>query len=413
MKRRISELLDDMQEDTVVLEEFTPLSSRRIKELTMKKIYHNNKRRSGLGFKVLIAAAIIASMALTAFAAEHVFGAGDWFREVLNIQLRQDKVYAEEYGWDVTVRETLGQDQVELINDMGMVYENMTKVDQGTSITLNAAYADAYVMHLYFRVEAPQGTVLPDGISYHFGDVFGQGHDYLILEENAPYEALYRNVLIEALPDTDSGDNCKEFHMTITADADNELQFNDGVTKNLHITGIYEQKVNVNGDEDATVPLTLCDVYFDVTLSNTPKHIALDVQGLDYEGVYQRTYCHPEGITCRADCPPLNSDGSHTESWGYHVTPTRFVLSPMGVEWTINYTVENKYASAELAYTIVMKDGTSPVKARYDAGAMYNDTMAMGTDLFTVPIDLAQVDYIIIGNPEFGESHIVYLPDQD
>lgn len=79
MKRRISDLLEGIREDTVELNTQTPLSSNRIKELTMSKINsekktHNTKR---IAFRILVAAAAISLLTVTAFAAENVFGAGD------------------------------------------------------------------------------------------------------------------------------------------------------------------------------------------------------------------------------------------------------------------------------------------------------------------------------------------------
>ncbi len=412
MKERISDMLDGLTAEDVELTTLAPLSSRRIKEMTMKKANGINRPRRSGGFRVLVAAAVLASLAVTAFAAERIFGAGDWFRGVLNAQLEQDQELAREHGWDLEIRETLGQDQVDVINELGMTYENNTQTDQGTSITLNAAYAGEHVLHLYFQVEAPEGTVLPDGIIYQLWDICGEReYDFLTVGEKASYEARFRNVLVEPLADANPNDNRKDFHVTVTGDMDHALRFNDGVKKSVHIAGLYEQKVNVDGDQDATVPLVLCDVTFDVTLKNELKHIELDVSKLAYSGTYVRSYRHPEGVSCNQYCPPLEADGSHTERYGYSITPSKFVLSAMGVEWANEYKVENPQLSMGLAYTLVMKDGTSPVKARNYAGTRFGDTKAAGMDFFSAPIDLDNVDYIIIGNPEWGESHKVYLSE--
>lgn len=76
MNRRISDLLDNIQEDSIDLRESTPLSSDRIKELTMGKIEYNNKSKhknaktvKGIVSKFLIAAILICSLAVTASAA--------------------------------------------------------------------------------------------------------------------------------------------------------------------------------------------------------------------------------------------------------------------------------------------------------------------------------------------------------
>ena len=50
MKRRISDLLEDIRDDTVELSSETPLSSQRIKELTMSKINKEKKSAWPSGF---------------------------------------------------------------------------------------------------------------------------------------------------------------------------------------------------------------------------------------------------------------------------------------------------------------------------------------------------------------------------
>ncbi len=406
MKRKISDILDSQYVQDVALEGLTPLSSRRIKEITMKQVQKDYKPKRSIGFKVLMAAAVIASLTLTAFAAERVFGAGDWFRDVLNDQLRQDQAFVDGIDKDLSIRETVTQEQMDVISDMGKVFENVTKTDRGTSITLTAAYADEYVVHMYFQVEAPEGTVLPDGITYHFADVFGDsGYNYLINKDGSPIAGGFRSAKVEALPDSDPQDNRKDFQMTLTCDFDSKIRFNDGVPKFLHITGIYEQKVNADGDSDATVSLALCDVTFDITMENDPQQLELDMTDKEYSGTYVRIYQHPEGISCLNDCPPLNEDGTHTESWKYTVTPKKFIISPTSVEWATDYWTDNERVSMTLHYTIYMKDGTSPILTVNDGGLMDSGTEAWGMNFFTVPIDLEDIDYIIIGDPEFGESH--------
>ena len=67
MKRRISDLLDDIRDDTVQLNSETPLSSERIKELTMSKIKQEKKPRNGkrMAFRILAAAAAVSLLAMT------------------------------------------------------------------------------------------------------------------------------------------------------------------------------------------------------------------------------------------------------------------------------------------------------------------------------------------------------------
>lgn len=418
MKRRISDLLEGIREDTVELNTQTPLSSNRIKELTMSKINsekktHNTKR---IAFRILVAAAAISLLTVTAFAAENVFGAGDWFRDILGNRLEEDRKTVQQEGLDITLPETVSQEQINVVNELGQVFEETSIESEGTTMTLTAAYADANVIHLYFQAEAPEGTVLPDGILYQFYDYNAENWNILELPQGAPYELSGYNVEVEALPDADPTDNRKDFHVTIYTQSGMEMQFNDGVSKLYHITGIYEQVVDMNGDEDGYVRLAPGSFTFDIGIANEAKVVELDVDGLTYGGHRTRTWTHDspckefckENLTGQTD--PDTGLPIHAESWDYTVTPKRLAISPLSADWACDYTCSDDRASFGLSFRVVMKDGSSPLLV--DGGGTYNDEkcMSSGTNYFSTPIDLDQVDYILIGDPEINSTHKVYLP---
>ena len=418
MKRRISDLLEGIREDTVELNTQTPLSSNRIKELTMSKINsekktHNTKR---IAFRILVAAAAISLLTVTAFAAENVFGAGDWFRDILGNRLEEDRKTVQQEGLDITLPETVSQEQIDVVNELGQVFEETSIESEGTTMTLTAAYADANVIHLYFQAEAPEGTVLPDGILYQFYNYNAEDWNILELPQGAPYELSGYNVDVEALPDADPTDNRKDFHVTIYTQSGMEMQFNDGVSKLYHITGIYEQVVDMNGDEDGYVRLAPGSFTFDIGIANEAKVVELDVDGLTYGGHRTRTWTHDspckefckENLTGQTD--PDTGLPIHAESWDYTVTPKRLAISPLSADWACDYTCSDDRASFGLSFRVVMKDGSSPLLV--DGGGTYNDEkcMSSGTNYFSTPIDLSQVDYILIGDPEINSTHKVYLP---
>ena len=418
MKRRISDLLEGIREDTVELNTQTPLSSNRIKELTMSKINsekktHNTKR---IAFRILVAAAAISLLTVTAFAAENVFGAGDWFRDILGNRLEEDRKTVQQEGLDITLPDTVSQEQIDVVNELGQVFEETSIESEGTTMTLTAAYADANVIHLYFQAEAPEGTVLPDGILYQFYDYNAEDWNILELPQGAPYELSGYNVDVEALPDADPTDNRKDFHVTIYTQSGMEMQFNDGVSKLYHITGIYEQVVDMNGDEDGYVRLAPGSFTFDIGIANEAKVVELDVDGLTYGGHRTRTWTHDspckefckENLTGQTD--PDTGLPIHAESWDYTVTPKRLAISPLSADWACDYTCSDDRASFGLSFRVVMKDGSSPLLV--DGGGTYNDEkcMSSGTNYFSTPIDLDQVDYILIGDPEINSTHKVYLP---
>lgn len=418
MKRRISDLLEDIVDDTVELSSETPLSSQRIKELTMSKINKEKKPRNGkrIAFRILAAAAAVSLVTLTAFAAENIFGAGDWFRDILGRRLEEDRQFIQQEGLDITPQETVSQEQIEVVNELGQVFQETSIESEGTTMTLTAAYADANVIHLYFQAEAPEGTVLPDGILYQFYDYNSEDWNILELPEGAPYEMSGYFVDVEALPDADPTDNRKDFYVTIYAQSGMEMKFNDGVSKLYHITGIYEQVVDMNGDEDGYVRLAPGEFTFDIGIANETKVVELDVAGLTYGGNKSRTWTHdtPCNVSCQEYLTGENDPDTglpiHAESWDYTVTPKRLAISPLSADWVCDYTCSDERAVYSLSFRVVMKDGSSPLLL--DGGGSYNDEecMSSGTEFFSTPIDLDQVDYILIGDPDINSTYKVYLP---
>ena len=417
MKRSISELLNDYVEKEVELTAETPLSSERIRELTMNQIREKDRKPRRTGFRVLIAAALIAALTLSVMAAEEFFNTGDWFRDILNRNLLDDRDYVQEK--DLSIRETVSEGQIEVINKLGGSFQPQSYTSGGTTMTLAAAYGDAHVIRLYFQVEAPHGTVLPDGILYEFNDrqrdYDDDGHgDLITLGEDAPYKKAGQFMDIEPLPDADPMDNKKEFYVSIICQSGLGMAFNDGVTKYLHINGIYEQVVDANGDEDAYVLLAPADFAFDIGLVNEARTVELDVEGMTYGGYQVKTWTHdsPCLALCEADLTgetdPETGLPVHMEDWEYEVTVKRLSISELSADWACEWTCNREYMTFGVTFQVVMKDGTTVLTAPADSSIRENTSE--GTVLFGVPIDLDEVDYILIGDPEVGTPTKVYLP---
>ena len=430
MKRRISDILDGVCDQSVEFDRSAPLSSERIRELTMAKINYNEKKGKRIGFRLLAAAAIIATLALTAVAAEEIFGAGDWLRNILQNQQEQDTARAEKDGLDVSLRETISEGQIEAVNQLGKVFDEQTQTNEGTTVTMHAAYGDAYLLHLYFSVEAPEGTVLPDGSLYTFhngNERYENLEDrYVPLSpgEDAPYEHISQQMDVETLPDTDPGDNKKEFHVTILGQAGTECRFNDGYSKLFNIDGIYAQIPNVDGDQDGYDLLAPGKFAFDVGLTGEPEMITLkEAESFVYGGSKTRTWTHDspclnlceENLTGETD--PETGLPIHAESWVYEVTVKEMAISSMGIEWKVEYTCDDEHSGFGLECRVVMKDGTSPLMEKHsgmtDTPMWMNDGVGIADAMsyFSIPIDLAEVDYILIGDEELGQTMKLYLPE--
>ena len=420
MKRNISDLLDGFPVDDVELQYSTPLSSQRIKELTMKKVNKAPRRRILPRF--LVVAAIIAALTTTAFAAEVLFNAGDVLRDILTQHQKEYVDYLENRGADVSnVRETLSQGQIEVINELGTVFTEQSYTSEGTTMTLVAAYGGADIVHLYFEVEAPEGTVLPDGILYDFYDYNNDRKEidhemrWYVLEaaEDAPYDYVgYGSMEIEALPDDDPTDNKKDFHVTLLNGMHNEAKYNDGYSKYFNVTGIYEQVVNANMDEDAYRKIAPGNFRFDFGIVNEVDEIELDVKGLSFGGEKTREWTHDS--PCLEPCNEYLTGETdektglpiHSETWTYSETCESMKISPLGVEVKLSYPEDQNRHTCMI--DVVMKDGTSPLMEY--AGGVDGGTWMTDIRYFVTPIDLEEIDYILIGDPEIDSTHKIYLP---
>ncbi|MBQ8562870.1 MAG: hypothetical protein IJ443_03125, partial [Firmicutes bacterium] len=377
-------------------------------------------------FRVLVAAAIITVLTLTAVTAEEIYGAGDWFRSILNIQLEEDGKRVENTG--VTIRDSISDAQIEVVNDLGRVFKEQTQTSEGTTVTMHAAYGDAHILHLYLTAEAPEGAVLPDNILYSFHD---GNEEYQELEEryvpltpgeNAPYKRISQQLDIEALPDDDPGDNKKDFHVVLYGQAGTDCSFNDGYSKFFNIRGIWQQIPNVDGDVDGYELLAPGEFAFEVGLAGGAEMIELkDAGGFVYGGEKSRTWTHDSPCFLCEDVLTGENDPHtglpiHSETWVYEVTVKSMRVSSTSVEWEVEYTCDDEQKGFGLEFRVVMKDGTTPAAGR---GGSLNDTpqwltggagVASGLTYFSVPIDLAEVDYILIGDEDLGQTMKLYLP---
>lgn len=394
MNRNISDLMDHIRDADVELETNTPLSASGIKELTMRKI-EQKKNPKRIAFRVLMAAAIIVTLAVSVFAAEKIFGAGDWFRDAYE--------------------GSISEDQVEVINQLGKSFEPQSITSEGTTVTLASAYGDENVLYLYLKVAAPEGIVLPDDIIYDFCDhnndvnnEFGYWES-ITVPEGSPYKNVGYDMRIEPLADENPSDNEKEFVVRFHSYQAETAKFNDGVTKFFHMTGIYEQVPDVDGDTDGYVLLAPGDFTFEVGIVNEASWLELDVSDTIYSGTKSRTWtCGFE--TCGEFCEGLETNGrEHTEYWDVTVVPISLKISNISAEWACNYRISDMSKTYGLDFQIFMKDGTNP--AMSFGGGANREGHSEGTVLFDKPIIMEEIDYILIGDEELGETYKIYLPE--
>ncbi len=374
MNRRISDLLDAYHDDSVELSGPTPLSSARIKELTMNKINGAKtvKKAARLTTRLLAAAAVIAALTVSALAVNYAIGAGGLMQ-----------------GFFAKDGEALSTGQIETLDQIGQTFEGGV-TDNGATITPLAALADDNCCYLRLRVEAPEGTVLPDLEPDSYYQLFGGRwpEEELTLTSASGEDLQGYTYAFEWQPDSDPTDNVKEVVIRFTAQGTERLVFSrqEGIV--LTIPGLWVQSA-----EKAYTPVFT-------------GHFALTV------GRFERR-------SLTVDCG--GADHVDETGLGFTVWLDRIELSPLSISMWFRDNVKPDQTSRVHfggssgiceGLQIVLKDGTvafdnvpswkyDPADLNWDASTMLADGPINDRNCYAPfgrPLDLDQVDYIKFGD---------------
>ena len=329
MKKRISDLLDGYEDGSVELSGGTPLSPARIKELTMNKITPKKNKLYRLPVRLLAAAAIVAALTASAMAVNYAIGAGGLMQGF----------FARDGG-------PLSTGQIENLDQVGQTFEEGV-TDNGATITPIAALADENCYYLRLRIEAPEGT---------------------------------------ALPDSNPNDNIKEFVVQFANLSENGITLNDGVSKVLTIRGLWIQDPGKN-----YTPIFTGTFTFDIGLNFQSQAVELDADGLtwqhdllDYTNTMQAMTLSPLSLSYRVDSTMPEND--HI---GAQVGALKIVLK----DGSVFYSESTEY-DEQLARYIQEENIALPLTGK-PTGVFENYIV------FDQPLDLSQVDYV-----QYGENKI-------
>ena len=140
----MTDLLDGWEDGSVELPPPAGMSPERIKERTMEQIRQTKRPRRRMGVRLLACAALAAVFTVSAMAAYHLWGPGELFDPFFTLESAP-----------------LDDGQKELLDQIGAT--NLPPVtSNGVTLTPLAAIADEHTLYLRLRLEAPEGTVLPD-----------------------------------------------------------------------------------------------------------------------------------------------------------------------------------------------------------------------------------------------------------
>lgn len=362
MKRDIADLLDTYVDDSVRLDSITPLSSSRIKELTMSRIQQKQThRRVRGGFLV---AAVIAVLCMTTAVASYL-GAGELFRSFFTNHDNE-----------------LTPGQVETMDCIGETFAAGV-TSNGATITPIAALADSNLYYLRLRVEAPEGVVLPDlkeGEGYYKLSAPDDENMMTLEAEKGAYNEIYGYTSdVNWQPDADPTDNVKEVVIEFHKQSGSDMAYNDNIPKILSIHGLWIQSI----DKEYT-QIFGGDFAFDIGSNYQSEAVALDSQKATY----------------------------HDEVYGYTNQLEYLELSPLSLSYRYKSTMpENDWVSlgAPGPMQIVMKDGTVFYERGEDPGPASHEIPQLpiptkeytGYITFDAPLDLSEVDYV-----KYGETII-------
>lgn len=350
MKRNISELMDLMPAEDIEMPLEAPLSSRRIKELTMKKLKEKAPSRR-IGFKLLLAAAIMAMLTVSVFAAEHVLTYDNWL---------------EEYFSGKEVVADISEDQLALLDQsVKLIEQSVTK--NGYTATLESVVTDGYVAYLTFRLEGTPGTVLEEAYYYFQGwpmELLGEGlEDGMINSAGAGW----RN-----LDDQNPGDNSVRLLLEISTGNPQGWteSMTDGEEKTITL-GPLVRDLGPEYEEDVLVdePWQFSFTFGDTNMLTTEVEMLTS----------------PVYTTARRCL------GQH--QFGVTLKVTSFRLRALTASCTMEVPLTGFWEGVLLdEIVIVMKDG-SRIPARFRSGTYGEGEMEFFFE-FGAPIAFSQVDYV-------------------
>ena len=308
MRKSISDLLDAYGDPNIELEISMPLSSERIKELTMSKIKAEKKFRKPVTFRVMMAAAIILALAVSVFAASS--GAA-WFQAY----------FAEQNKAGLT------PEQLTLIEQDSILIDQSQTVD-GYTIHVESVMNDERLLYVKLNLYAPEGEVLPYGDYRHFDGTML----YTLDGDLIPCASFFGEH-----NDEDKTDNHVEILMGFRMEADKDIGFdlsNGGVRLELtNLTKTYGSFFNQKTETMAEG--TWC---FDLTFGATEEN------AWEYQVISEPVPCTME----------KRMTGEETE-----IYITSLIIRPLSIDVVYDYPDGADLESLNwLGMKVIKSDGT-------------------------------------------------------
>ena len=173
-----------------------------------------------------------------------------------------------------------------------------------------------------------------------------------------------------------------------------DIKLNSGNSIIFRIFGLFEEVPQPDGINTFRQILP-GEFSLDLALYNRVEMTELDVKGLSY---------HKDEVGTQ-----IEVNGEETQiPYDYTITLSSMKISPLSICWTCEYEMSDPSWKVGFDYQVVLKDGSVVPVSRW-RGSGYEESHHFAAErnvaIFESPVDLADVDYILIG----GE-HKVFLP---
>lgn len=345
----MSDLLDGWEDGSVELPPPAGMSPERIKEKTMEKIRQTKRPRRRMGVRLLACAALAAVFTVSAMAAYHLWGPGELFDPFFTLESAP-----------------LNGGQKELLDQIGAT-DLPPVTSNGVTLTPLAAVADEHTLYLRLRLEAPEGTVLPD-----MGEQEDHiAHDVELVDADTGERLNWGMQKARFLPDDTPGDNSLELVFMLLG-GPNGANWVDGTSKTLTITGLI---LCPREPEDAGKTYLEGEWSFSLDSFYQGKEVEINTIGAVRWDEETERMVTLEGLT----------------------------LSPLAASYTISYPVEESWEFVDLQLELVYKDGSSVTIDGGGGKGSYGPDGQGGTDYFTgvrnfdALLDLRELDHLQYG----------------
>lgn len=345
----MTDLLDGWEDGSVELPPPAGMSPERIKERTMEQIRQTKRPRRRMGVRLLACAALAAVFTVSAMAAYHLWGPGELFDPFFTLESAP-----------------LDDGQKELLDQIGAT--NLPPVtSNGVTLTPLAAIADEHTLYLRLRLEAPEGTVLPD---------MGEQEDHIahgveLVDADTGERLNWGMQKARFLPDDTPGDNSLELVFMLLG-GPNGANWVDGTSKTLTITDLI---LCPREPEDAGETYLEGEWSFSLDSFYQGKEVEINTIGAVRWDEETERMVTLEGLT----------------------------LSPLAASYTISYPVEESWEFVDLQLELVYKDGSSVTIDGGGGKGSHGPDGQGGTDYFTgvrnfdAPLDLHELDHLQYG----------------